>query len=69
MSSSVSSPKVSPFCNCGKKAKLWTSWTEANPGRRFNGCEDWEIGGCIFFAWEDPPIPRRSLYVIRKLRE
>ncbi|GER25411.1 GRF zinc finger family protein [Striga asiatica] len=69
MSSSISNSRVSPDCRCNKKTKVWTSWTPANPGRRFRGCEDWEDGGCDFFAWEDPPIPRRTAYVIRNLRE
>ncbi|GER25232.1 GRF zinc finger containing protein [Striga asiatica] len=69
MSSSISNFRVSPDCRCGKKTKVWTSWIPANPGRRFCGCEDWEDGGFDFFAWEDPPIPRRTAYVLRNLRE
>ncbi|GER50123.1 zinc ion binding [Striga asiatica] len=42
MSSSISNSRISPDCRCGKKTQVWTSWTPANPGRRFLGCEDWE---------------------------
>ncbi|PQM36799.1 hypothetical protein Pyn_37540 [Prunus yedoensis var. nudiflora] len=47
---------AAPRCFCGKIARLQTSWTEANPLRRFHVCPNssWEekrmwvfcLGGC-----------------------
>ncbi|KAG8480253.1 hypothetical protein CXB51_024807 [Gossypium anomalum] len=52
-------PEVIPVCYCGNQAKLNTSWSNDNPGRRFFGCK--EFGSafrkpCRFFSWFDPPL-------------
>ncbi|XVF71180.1 hypothetical protein PTKIN_Ptkin12aG0015700 [Pterospermum kingtungense] len=31
------------FCQCKKLAPRRTSWTDANPGRRFYGCADFKV--------------------------
>ncbi|KAL0360354.1 UNVERIFIED_CONTAM: hypothetical protein Sradi_3719900 [Sesamum radiatum] len=51
------------LCYCGKRAKMRTSWTKDNPGRRFYNCSIGR-GNCAFFAWEDPPICARSKLII-----
>ncbi|CAA0827603.1 Unknown protein [Striga hermonthica] len=66
MSSSVGNSGI-VFCHCGKRAQVRTSWTQENPGRRFNGCKDWNRGGCTFFFWADPPIPNRASEIISTL--
>ncbi|PIN21872.1 DNA topoisomerase [Handroanthus impetiginosus] len=61
-----------PFCYCRKVARLRTSWTDANPGRRFFNCSS-TASGCDFFCWKDPPMCNRVLLVIpgllRKLNQ
>ncbi|KAL3643472.1 hypothetical protein CASFOL_014287 [Castilleja foliolosa] len=47
--SSGSSAAGNVICKCGKLAKLRTSSTRGNPGRKFHGCVDWKIGGCNFY--------------------
>ncbi|KAK8574053.1 hypothetical protein V6N13_097047 [Hibiscus sabdariffa] len=38
-----------PKCNCGLDADLRTSWSNANPGRRFFGCSKYGAGrNCNF---------------------
>ncbi|KAK4432748.1 hypothetical protein Salat_1037000 [Sesamum alatum] len=54
-------------CYCGRRAVVRTSWTEVNPGRRFNACRDYNRGGCGFFDWEDPPMCRRARAIIPRL--
>ncbi|KAF5781350.1 hypothetical protein HanRHA438_Chr11g0495531 [Helianthus annuus] len=39
-------------CSCGAATCIRTSWTEANPGRRFLCCTD----GCGLLRWIEPPI-------------
>ncbi|MFS8030410.1 putative transcription factor GRF family [Helianthus anomalus] len=29
------------LCNCGQEAKILTSWTDLNGGRRFYSCQRW----------------------------
>ncbi|KAK4851415.1 hypothetical protein QYF36_014941 [Acer negundo] len=48
-----------PNCLCGRRGMLCTSWTNANPGRRFWGCSN--------FRWYDPPIGERSKQIIPEL--
>ncbi|RYQ91320.1 hypothetical protein Ahy_B09g097208 [Arachis hypogaea] len=51
-------------CFCGERPVLRTSSTSENPGRRFWGCVNFQIGdGCDYFAWakpegQDPQIQR-----------
>ncbi|XP_010424717.1 PREDICTED: uncharacterized protein At1g43920, Chloroplastic-like [Camelina sativa] len=43
-------------CDCGLPAKIFTSKTEKNPGRRFFGCQLYKDGGtehCKYFKWFD----------------
>ncbi|XP_074570430.1 uncharacterized protein LOC141827046 [Curcuma longa] len=54
-----------PKCRCGLLAKIITSWTADNPGRRFAICSLYENeGGCGFWAWIDDEICSRSTQVI-----
>ncbi|MFS7907771.1 hypothetical protein Hanom_Chr01g00075231 [Helianthus anomalus] len=39
-------------CSCGAATCIRTSWTEANPGRRFLCCTD----GCGLLRWIEPPV-------------
>ncbi|CAL1382811.1 unnamed protein product [Linum trigynum] len=44
---------AAPFCHCGEPTDLKTSWTEANPGRRFYGCSRYGvrfIHHCFLFS-------------------
>ncbi|KAL2461288.1 GRF-type domain-containing protein [Abeliophyllum distichum] len=50
-------------CRCGHVMDLKTSWTDANPGRRFFVC-DQKGDRCRCFVWYDPPICDRSKVVI-----
>ncbi|GJZ46333.1 zinc finger, GRF-type containing protein [Tanacetum coccineum] len=50
---------------CGNKAKIKTSWTDRNPGRRFYGCR-MEATNYGFFGWVDPPMCERSLDVLEE---
>ncbi|PQQ20707.1 hypothetical protein Pyn_26303 [Prunus yedoensis var. nudiflora] len=38
-SSTSQSPSARKLCRCGGYIKTWTSWTDLNPGRRFEACE------------------------------
>ncbi|XP_056858437.1 uncharacterized protein LOC130511391 [Raphanus sativus] len=43
-------------CACQLPAKIFTAWTDKNPGRRFYGCELYKEGEnnhCSYFAWLD----------------
>ncbi|KAL8525753.1 hypothetical protein ACS0TY_015115 [Phlomoides rotata] len=59
----------SSFCFCAQEARLHTSWTVDNPGRRFFGCRFWKVdgGGCKYFNWLDDPIEERAKSVILSL--
>ncbi|KAB1215754.1 hypothetical protein CJ030_MR4G020416 [Morella rubra] len=75
-SSSISSASETPvsfvLCYCGIEAKMRTSWTEKNPGRRFFGCLRYGLvmgpRCCEFFEWVDPPKCKRSSQVIPGLK-
>ncbi|CAN1772275.1 Uncharacterized protein At4g04775 [Linum perenne] len=58
-------------CGCGEKVILFTSWTEANPGRRFWKCRSRDKANDRefrhYFEWHDPPIEDRSKQVINGL--
>ena len=38
----VGEPRASTMCYCGVVARLYTSWTVQNPGRRFFGCKNYQ---------------------------
>ena len=45
-----------PTCNCGVPARVKTSWTTENPGKRFYGCAYYEVSVpdfCFFFLLEN----------------
>ncbi|CAA0835636.1 Unknown protein [Striga hermonthica] len=56
-----------PYCNCGKRAEIRTSWKTPNCGRRFFSCLYWNAGGCNFFGWADPPLCVRAQQIIHGL--
>ncbi|XP_050229272.1 uncharacterized protein LOC126678415 [Mercurialis annua] len=57
-----------PVCNCCNIAKIYTSWKETNPGRRFYGCPNYHVGGgCGFFRWIDPEIGERLMVLLNEL--
>nr|XP_017221678.1 PREDICTED: uncharacterized protein LOC108198434 [Daucus carota subsp. sativus] len=46
---------------------LRTSWTDANPGRRFWGCSQYmrnQRRGCNFHLWHDPAVGDRAKNII-----
>lgn len=49
-------------CFCGNPAVVRTSWTNINPGRRFQACS--QVPGCGFFVWVDPPMCARAIAII-----
>ncbi|CAH9123294.1 unnamed protein product [Cuscuta epithymum] len=62
------------YCKCRNgngervEARLWTSWTDKNPGRRFYGCSYYEKDGCGFFEWHDDQLTDRTRHVINDLK-
>ncbi|CAB4263096.1 unnamed protein product [Prunus armeniaca] len=50
-------------CWCGKNARIRTSWTISNPGRRFAVCAKGR-GGCDFWVWYDVEMCERSKVMI-----
>ncbi|KAK8601565.1 hypothetical protein V6N12_051395 [Hibiscus sabdariffa] len=60
-----------PICRCGLKAKIATSWTDDNPGRRFFGYKYYgREGHCRFFAWYDATLtPRARVVIVGLLRK
>ncbi|TYI57361.1 hypothetical protein E1A91_D11G275200v1, partial [Gossypium mustelinum] len=60
-------PEVIPVCYCGNLAKLNTSWSNDNLGRRFFGCKKFGSGfrkPRRFFTWFDLPLTPRSQIVL-----
>ncbi|KAG8366582.1 hypothetical protein BUALT_Bualt17G0094900 [Buddleja alternifolia] len=57
-----------PTCHCGLRPYLKTSWTDANPGRRFYSCPNYQRNGCNYFVWEDPPMCSRSMMILPGMR-
>ncbi|PWA39777.1 zinc finger, GRF-type [Artemisia annua] len=56
------------LCLCKEGATMQqaitrTSWTSANPGRRFYGCPD-EGSSCRWIGWYDPKMCARSRMII-----
>ncbi|XP_012838688.1 PREDICTED: uncharacterized protein At4g04775-like [Erythranthe guttata] len=52
------------FCDCGRKLLVQTSWTSANPGRRFLSCPRRGGTACSIFYWYDPEMCQRSKAII-----
>ncbi|CAO2149682.1 unnamed protein product [Urochloa humidicola] len=44
------------YCHCRKKAALWISWSDKNPGRRYLSCYNARNGGCDFGGWYEGPV-------------
>ncbi|KAL3623450.1 hypothetical protein CASFOL_032266 [Castilleja foliolosa] len=52
-------------CHCGIQLELVTSWTDDNPGRRFQACPNYKMpSSCGFFRWFDEEMCSRSKEVI-----
>ncbi|CAH9137507.1 unnamed protein product [Cuscuta epithymum] len=51
-------------CYCGIPAKILTSWTNDNPGRRFLACSRGTCACCNMFEWLDEEICYRSKMII-----
>ncbi|KAL6285884.1 hypothetical protein ACE6H2_010274 [Prunus campanulata] len=59
------------YCECGSEIKRRTSWTDLNPGRRFEACYNNRNSkrGLHFFAWvENETGPRGKEILPRLLR-
>nr|XP_027122511.1 uncharacterized protein At4g04775-like [Coffea arabica] len=56
--------KPIPFCKCGTRTILKTSWTERNPARRYIECAQNQVRGCGFWDWYDEEICERAKQVI-----
>lgn len=58
-------------CKCGIPAKIVTSWTHDNPGRKFYVCKfsDYHSGreGCGYFGWHDKNMEGWQKAVINDL--
>ncbi|PWA53054.1 zinc finger, GRF-type [Artemisia annua] len=50
------------YCYCSLRARIRTSWTPLNPGRRFYCCP--KPDECGFFHWFDPPMCARAVTII-----
>ncbi|XP_058768557.1 uncharacterized protein At4g04775-like [Vicia villosa] len=71
-SSRTKSSSIHGECRCGLDAPLMTSWTDANPGRRFYGCGMYKIQGykrCNHFVWYDEEMGPRAKDMISKLNQ
>ncbi|KAL8537036.1 hypothetical protein ACS0TY_012286 [Phlomoides rotata] len=64
------------LCDCGVNARLRTSWSQDNPGRRFYGCKFLRVkcalqpggeDGCYFFRWFDTDVEQRQRTIILNL--
>ncbi|WOH00903.1 hypothetical protein DCAR_0520279 [Daucus carota subsp. sativus] len=53
-------------CFCGRRARICTSWTLKNPGRRFYKCG---MEGCHFFEWFEEDFSPKALEVITHLNQ
>ncbi|KAK1354984.1 GRF-type domain-containing protein [Heracleum sosnowskyi] len=57
-------------CNCGMNARLRTSWTSKNPGKRFwSCCKPKEVRQCNFFMWMDDELGGRAKEIISELKQ
>ncbi|KAG8372440.1 hypothetical protein BUALT_Bualt12G0066400 [Buddleja alternifolia] len=54
------------LCNCTtpKVPHIFTSWTNANSGRRFHACRNYKRGGYDYFGWADSQMCERSKPII-----
>ncbi|PWA97153.1 zinc finger, GRF-type [Artemisia annua] len=50
-------------CFCGTPAIIRTSWTQANPGRRFYCCAR-TVQNCGYFGWAEPQLCARAMEII-----
>ncbi|KAL8478359.1 hypothetical protein ACS0TY_030318 [Phlomoides rotata] len=55
---------VSTDFYCRRRARIHTSWTDENPGRRFATCMNSRKNGCSFWKWNDDPMCQRSKMII-----
>ncbi|KAL3653463.1 hypothetical protein CASFOL_003144 [Castilleja foliolosa] len=55
-SKSYGSDVAGARCNCGIELEVMTSWTDDNPGRRFQGCPN--------YKWVDEEVCSRSKQII-----
>ncbi|CAH8278910.1 unnamed protein product [Arabidopsis lyrata] len=60
------------MCRCGLSAKIVTSWTDNNPGRKFFGCRLFKkrrTDHCNYFEWFDEGVvdgwPKEALIQAR----
>ncbi|XP_058754736.1 uncharacterized protein LOC131627902 [Vicia villosa] len=68
--SSCASRRREVRCFCDLDSPLTTSWTNGNPGRRFNWCGLFKLQGrkgCNFFSWYDDEMSVRAKKVILSL--
>ncbi|KAL0728119.1 hypothetical protein Bca4012_024212 [Brassica carinata] len=59
-------------CFCQLPAKIFTAWTDKNPGRRFYGCELYEEGGnehCSYFLWLDEEVKGWAMKALIQARD
>ncbi|CAB4286741.1 unnamed protein product [Prunus armeniaca] len=71
LESSTSSNCSCRYCECGSEIKRQTSWTDLNPGRRFEACcnNRNSNSGLHFFAWvENETCPRGKEILFGLLR-
>ncbi|KAK5792877.1 hypothetical protein PVK06_034003 [Gossypium arboreum] len=54
-------------CHFNKLAPIHTSLSDLNPKRRFNGCLDFQDGGCDFFKWYNGKMCDRATELLRQL--
>ncbi|KAL3627308.1 hypothetical protein CASFOL_028671 [Castilleja foliolosa] len=48
-------------CHCGIQLELVTSWTDDNPGRRFQACPNYKMPSCCgFFRWFDEKMSEQE---------
>ncbi|XVF54022.1 hypothetical protein PTKIN_Ptkin05aG0148200 [Pterospermum kingtungense] len=59
------------LCKCKRLAPRETSWSDANPGRRYYCCTDFKVRGkgCGFFWWYDPNMCSRAKSLLREFRD
>ncbi|CAL5185523.1 unnamed protein product [Lathyrus oleraceus] len=67
---SRSSSRSRYVCKCGLDAPLMTTWTDANPDRRFYGCQIYKVQGfkkCKHFVLLDEEMNHRAKELISAL--
>ncbi|KAL2457763.1 uncharacterized protein Fot_56100 [Forsythia ovata] len=70
-SSSTSQISHEAVCFYGQSSVIKTSWTENNPGMKFQGCNFYgRPDTCNYFSWIDPsPYPRYKKLINGLLRK